>query len=287
MTKTLRTLLILLLGLQLVACGSDDDDAGDVLTFEADRTLVIAHRGGNELAPEHTLLNYDRALAQGVDVFEMDFRVTSDGVLVLMHDQTVNRTTDGEGRVEEFTFAEIRELDAGYDYTQDGGETYPYRGMGLRVPTVEEMFQRYRGKLMNIEIKAENPPSVIPTFVELLDRYDMRDRVLVASFSDELIQQFRAAAPDVRSSYSPGEVVAFYVLSEANEPDYVAPAGFLQVPPVFQGVEVLTPSFVDKAHRLGLYVHAWGADDQMQAIVDLGVDGFIVDDTQQLIDILG
>lgn len=276
----------MLLCAMLVACGSDDDDNGEQLTFEADRTLVIAHRGGNRLAPEHTLLNFDRAEAQGVDVMEMDFRVTSDGVLVLMHDQTVNRTTDGEGRVESFTFEEIRQLDAGYDYTTDGGETYPYRGQGLQVPTVEEMFERYPGKLMNIEIKAENPPSVVPTFIGLLDRYDMRDRVLVASFSDELIEQFREAAPDVRTSYSPTEVFFFAFLRPEDEDDYEAPAGFLQVPPTFEGITVLEPPFIERARRLGLFVHAWGADDQMQAMIDLGVDGMIVDDTAQLIDLL-
>ncbi len=286
MTTDKRLIVAALFFAGFASCGSDDDGPAEN-TLLADRVLVIAHRGGNRLAPEHTILNYERALAQGVDVLEMDFRATSDGVLVLMHDRTVNRTTDGQGPVEDFSLDEIRELDAGYDYTQDSGATYPYRGMGLRVPTLEEIFERFAGVAMNIEIKAENPASVVGTFVDLLDRFNMRDKVLVASFSDDLIQQFRAAAPDVLTSYSPAEVIPFFVLSPENESTYEAPARFLQVPPFFEGVEVLTTAFVDRAHRLGLLVHAWGADDQMQEILALGVDGFIVDDTEQLIGLLG
>jgi glycerophosphoryl diester phosphodiesterase len=175
----------------------------------SERVLNIAHRGGNRVAPEHTFPAFESALDIGADVLEMDFRVTSDGVLVLMHDQTVDRTTNGSGRVETFTFDEIRMLDAGYDYTPDGGATYPYRGQGLLVLTLEEVLDRLQGVPMNIEIKAENPPSVIPTFVDLLDRYDMRAHVLVASFSNGLIQEFRAAAPDVLTSFAPTEAALF------------------------------------------------------------------------------
>lgn len=255
--------------------------------FLSDRLLNIAHRGGNRLRPEQTILAWESALALGVDALEMDFRATSDGALVMMHDQTVDRTTNGTGRVDELTFAEIRALDAGYDFTPDGGATFPYRGQGVQVPTLEEVLARFPGVPLNIEIKAENPASVIPSFVELLDRYDMRPHVLVASFSDTLMFAFRAAAPDVLTSLSPLEVAQLLVLTPEQEELYSPPALFVQVPPFSGGTRVLSAELVQKAHRLGMFVHAWDVDDQMQATIDLGVDGLIVDDPEALQGLLG
>jgi glycerophosphoryl diester phosphodiesterase len=274
------------LALLLVQTGCDDGDdpppvqAGDV--FFAARVLNIAHRGGNRLRPEQTILAWESALALGVDALEMDFRATADGALIMMHDQTVDRTTNGSGRVDELTFAEIRQLDAGYRFTPDGGATYPYRGQGVQVPTLEEVLARFRGSPMNIEIKAENPESVIEPFVALLDKYRVRGDVLVASFSESLMNRFRLAAPDVLTSYTPLEVAQFLVLTPELEDLYEAPAPFLQVPPFSGALPVLTPELVARAHRLGLYVHAWDVDDRMSETIALGVDGLIVDDPAAL-----
>jgi len=286
--STPTRIFLLALALGLAACGGDDDSspAGPNPTFFADRVLNIAHRGGNRLRPEQTILAWESALELGVDVLEMDFRATSDGVLVMMHDQTVDRTTDGTGFVNQLTFAEIRALDAGYDFTPDGGATYPYRGQGVQVPTLEEVLARFPGVPMNIEIKAENPPTVIEPFVELLDRYRMRPHVLVASFSDTLLFSFRAAAPDVLTSLSPLEVAQLLVLTPEQEALYSPPALFAQVPPFSGTTRVLSADFVAKAHRVGLLVHAWDVDDQMQETIDLGVDGLIVDDPETLAGLL-
>jgi glycerophosphoryl diester phosphodiesterase len=280
-----RSVLLLALLLMAAGCaGHDDgpDDGARENVFLSGRVLNIAHRGGNRIAPEHTFPAFESALAIGADVLEMDFRVTSDGILVLMHDQTVDRTTNGTGRVEAFTLDEIRTLDAGYDFTRDGGATYPYRGQGLVVLQLAEVLERFRGVPMNIEIKAENPPSVIPTFVELLDRFDMRTHVLVASFSDALVQGFRAAAPDVLTSFAPFEATQFFVLTSDQEASYTPPALFLQVPPTYSGIPVLNEAFVAKAHRHGLFVHGWDVDDLMRETIALGVDGLIVDDPAAL-----
>jgi glycerophosphoryl diester phosphodiesterase len=155
------------------------------------------------------------------------------------------------------------------------------------VLTLEELLDRFQGIPMNIEIKAENPSSVIPTFVELLNRYDMRQHVLVASFNDALIQEFRLAAPDVLTSFAPNEAAVFLVLAPEQEAAYVPPARFLQVPPTFSGIEVLTAEFVSKAHRLGLFVHGWDVDDLMSETIALGADGLIVDDPAALEPLLG
>lgn len=127
-----------------------------------DGVMVIAHQGGEWLRPSNTLVAFDNAVELGVDVLEMDIHQTQDAVIVLMHDATVDRTTDGSGAIKEMSFAEIRELDAGYYWTDDDGATYPYRGLGFQVPTLEEMFQRYPEMRMNIEIKQETPSMVRP-----------------------------------------------------------------------------------------------------------------------------
>lgn len=255
--------------------------------FLSDRVLNIAHRGGREEAPEATIEAFHSAIKIGVDVLEMDLRGTIDGGVVVIHDQTVDRTTNGTGRVEDLTLAEIRALDAGYDFTRDGGETFPFRGEGLQIPTFEEVLETFPDQFMNVEIKIEGP-SIIPQVVEALERYDMKDKVLIASFDNAIIADFRAAAPDVLTSFALGEAVAFYGLTPEQEATYVPPAEFLQVPPSFQGITVLTPEFIDRARRFGIKIHVWDVNDaeEMNEIIDLEVDGLIVDDPETLENIL-
>ena len=114
------------------------------------KPLVIAHQGGDGLWPSDTMYAFQRAVAMGVDMLEMDLHVTADGQFVLMHDETVDRTTDGIGRLEDMTLAQVKALDAGYRWTADGGQTYPYRGQGITVATVEELFQAFPDMPMNI-----------------------------------------------------------------------------------------------------------------------------------------
>jgi glycerophosphoryl diester phosphodiesterase len=284
--RPLTALFIVLLAVVVGACGGDDDGRAENL-FLSDQQLNIAHRGGNLLAPEETIEAWHSALDVGADVLEMDLHSTSDGVLVLLHDNRVNRTTNGTGRINELTYAEVSELDAGYNHTTDGGATYPFRGMGVKIPTLEEVFLEFPDDFMVIEIKQEEP-SIIDAFNALLTEYDMRDKVVVASFDAPTIQAFRAAAPDVLTSFALDEAVELFFLSEEALADYTPPAQFLQVPPTFEGLEVLTPEFVARARRLGLRFHVWdvyGAE-QMRELLDLGMDGLIVDDPETLGEIL-
>jgi len=122
--------------------------------FDAARTPeVIAHRGGAALRPENTLAAFLHAVEVGADILEMDLRVTADREIVVMHDATVERTTDGRGAVAALTLAELRKLDAGYRWTPDGGASFPYRGRGIRAPALEEVFRRLPNARMNLEMK--------------------------------------------------------------------------------------------------------------------------------------
>lgn len=264
--------------------------------LRCDKVLNIAHRGGRRIRPEHTLLAYDQALADGADVLELDINETIDGVLVVMHDRTVDRTTDCSGAIKDMTFDEIRECDAGYNFSPDGGETYPYRGMGLVVPRIEEVFDRYPDAPVVIEIKQE-APSIIDHFVEVIREYEVTDKMIGAAFSDDVLIQLREAAPEIASSMGVNETLVFWGNSfNPIDPEYDPPAEFLQVPTEYnigdRDVVVLHPGFVPRAHELAMYVHVWTINDEatMRDLIELGVDGIMTDDPpllSRVIDELG
>jgi glycerophosphoryl diester phosphodiesterase len=253
------------------------------------RPLVMAHRGGKGLWPENTLYAFEQAAAMGVDVLEMDLHSTADGALVVMHDDTVDRTTNGSGPIQSLTLEEIKALDAGYHWSADEGQTFPYRGQGITVPTLEEVLAAFPGVALNIEIK-QAEPSLVEPFCQLIRQYGLSDRVLVASFHQETVEAFRQACPEVAMSSGEGEVIALFALSKLLlEATYGPAAQAVQVPEYRSGLHVLTPRFVDAAHGRGLEVHAWTINEtpDMQRLVELGVDGLITDYPDRLMEVLG
>jgi glycerophosphoryl diester phosphodiesterase len=252
------------------------------------RPLVIAHQGGKGLWPDNTLYAFEQAVAMGVDVLEMDLHSTADGVLVILHDDTVDGTTDGTGPVRALTLEELKALDAGYDWSPDDGATYPYREQGITVPALDELFAAFPTTPMNIEIKQAEPSIVVP-FCELIREYDMAGKVLVASFHQETIEEFRRACPEVATSTGESDVIALFALSKLFLEAVLSPsAQAVQVPEYRSGLHVLTPRFVDAAHNRDLEVHAWTINDlgDMQRLLALGVDGIITDYPDRLLDLL-
>ena len=125
---------------------------------DIERPLVIAHQGGDGVWPGDTLFAYENAVKVGADVLEMDAHITKDGQIVLMHDERVDRTTDGTGLIEDLTVDQIKQLDAAYKWSNDDGNTFPYRGQGIQVPTLEELFQKFPQMRYVIEIKLTQNP---------------------------------------------------------------------------------------------------------------------------------
>jgi glycerophosphoryl diester phosphodiesterase len=248
----------------------------------ARRPVVIAHRGGAGLWPENTLHAFERALVAGADVIEMDVRSTRDGRLVIHHDESVERTTDGRGRVADHTLADLKRLDAAHRWTPDGGRTYPLRGAGLTVPTLEEVLSRFDGDdgaRFVIEIKQDAPPLAEP-LCRALREHGAAARVLVASFRQTTLDDFRRACPEVATSAALSEGYQFLALFKAGLGDSYSPAmQALQAPERLRGWQVLTREFVESAHRLNLHVHVWTINDpdDMRRLLDMGVDGIITD----------
>lgn len=253
------------------------------------RPWVLAHQGGDGLWPGDTLYAFERAAALGVDVLEMDVHSTKDGVLVLMHDETVDRTTDGSGLIKEMTFDEIRQLDAGYDWTQEGSQATIYRGQGIVVPALEELFQAFPGMHMNIEIK-QSEPSIAEHVCQLIRQYNMNDLVLVVSFNTESIQEFRQVCPEVATAGAEDEVRGFFIRHLLFlAPTYTPSFNAVQVPEYSGGLHVLTPRFIEDAQKRNLEVHAWTINEkeEMQRLLEMNIDGIITDYPDRLIEVLG
>jgi glycerophosphoryl diester phosphodiesterase len=251
--------------------------------------LLMAHRGGGGLWPENTMYAFERAEAMHVDVLEMDVHSTADGVLVVIHDSTVDRTTDGTGAVQDLTLAEIKALDAAYSWSSDDGKTYPYRGQGIAVPALKEVFAAFPAQPMNVEIK-QAEPSIAAPLCQMIRELGMAHRVLVASFHDQVMEEFRQECPEVATSASENEVVVLFVVSNTFLGAAYSPtAQSVQVPEYRSQLHVLTPSLVDTSHSRNLKIHAWTINEveDMRRMLDLGVDGIITDYPDRLLQLLG
>ena len=264
------------------------------------RTLNMAHQGGENEAPSNTFYAYERALRLGTDMLEVDIHTTADGHVVVMHDGTVDRTTDGSGSVYDMTLAEIRKLDAAHDFvpglgTSGGhpradyrfrgirtGERKPPRGFrprDFRVPTLEELLRAYPKVPINIEIKGA-ADSDLASFnrnaehlAALLDRVGRSDGIIVVSFNDAAITTFHQLAPEVKLAPGIAGVTAFKAASVPPGPGMVA----FQVPIEFEGVPVTDADFVQRAHDGGYAVHVWTVNDPptMLQLFDWGADGIM------------
>lgn len=256
---------------------------------DAGRVLVIAHRGGAGLWPENTLYAFERAAALGVDVIEMDVRATVDGELVVLHDERVERTTDGAGRVGALTLAELKRLDAAHRFSTDGGRTFPHRGAGINVPTLREVFAAFPHARYNIEPK-QTAPSIAAPLCRLIREQGMTERVLVASFSGGTLGEFRRKCPEVATSAATGEAASFLALQRAGLAASYSPSmQALQVPVQTGVTRVLTRDFIEAAHGRGLRVHAWtvNTEDDMRRLTEMGVDGIMTDYPDRLLKVLG
>lgn len=255
--------------------------------FASERPGVqtIAHRGGAGLRPEETLEAFANAEALGADMFELDVRATADGAIVLLHDATVDRTTDGQGAVAGINLIELRKLDAGYRWTQDGGKTHPYRGKGIQVPTLEEVFKRHPRMRMVVEMKVRTA-QFAQSLCELTREAGMSQHVLVASFDHENLHAFRQACPEVATSMSAREARLFVSMARIGLASAYSPdAAALQVPERFGSLEVLTQGLVQAARGRNLRVHAWTINDDatMRRLIELGVDGIMTDRPDRLL----
>jgi glycerophosphoryl diester phosphodiesterase len=234
----------------------------------------MGHRGAAGVAPENTLVSFHAAVASGADVLEMDVHATRDGHLVVIHDDTVDRTTDGTGEVRSLTLEELRKLDASAKFVVAVGEAPVAFDGPLRVPTLDEVLGTFPDALFNIELKQEEPP-VEAAFLAMLERHGARSRTLIAAEKAPIMRRLRALAPEMTTGMSAED--AFGMLMPVDAATYRSPGYALQVPVTFGDMPIITPDTLARAHALGMELHAWTIDDpaEMEKLLDLGVDGLI------------
>jgi glycerophosphoryl diester phosphodiesterase len=252
--------------------------AEELTFFGGPKPRNFAHRGGTQIAPENTLYSYHRALEVGADIIELDVRSTKDDHIVVLHDRTVDRTTNGTGDVKKLTLAELKKLDAAYRFTPDRGTTFPLRGKGITVPTLEEVFREFPTVPVNIEIK-DADPDIAKSLADLIRTYKREKLTLVVSSYEVSMKTFRDISPQTHTGFTPSEARRLVFLEPEEEKTYRPPAAALQVPIRSDRIEVVTPETVARAHRHGVEVHVWTVNDEksMRHLVRMGVDGIMTD----------
>jgi len=256
--------------------------------LDGTRPLCFAQRVGASLWPENTLVALRGAIELGVTHLETDVHLTRDGELVVFHDARLERTTDGYGPIRDFTLSELQELDAGFRFSPDG-KSRPWRGKGLRIPRLSEVFELDPHVRLNVEMKQSGVglPQALWRFIE---ERGVHDRILVAAAELGLGREFRKIARGrVATSASALEVVELWAAARVGL-GRVIPIAYdaLQVPPSQYGLEVVTERFVELAHARGLHVHVWTIDDpsEMRRLMALGVDGLMSDRPDVLLEVV-
>lgn len=279
--------------LLFTACRSYEQTTPDrvnpFIIRQGETPLVIAHRGGRNLAPENTLVAFDNAVAMGVDVLEMDVCVTADGIAVTLHDLTIDRTSDGSGDVSTFTFEELQAFNFGAKFRALNG-TYPYADVHVPIPSVEQIFARHPNQLMEIEIKSPGALGRVAAreLVRLIEAYGMARKVIVFSFFDDVMQYYRSVAPrDFFIGASLGESIQFVSAVLANR-DTIVPlrADMFAFPHDLQ--LAWSPAVIRAAniHRIGIHYWTVNGKDDMRRLIEKGAHGIITDRPDLMFEVL-
>ena len=253
-------------------------------SYLAGAPLLIAHRGGAKVGPENTLAAFRQAVdVWQADMLELDVRATSDGEIVVIHDATVDRTTDGTGQVADLPWGALQELDAGYRFAGfDGSDSF--RGRGVTIPRFEDLLEELPGVRLNAEAKVREAARGL---MEIIRRHGAEDRVLVAA-------ELETARSGVRDYPGPWgasrrQITRFWALHRLPLGRLYTPrVDALQVPEEWSGLLVLTPRFVKEAHARNIPIHVWTVDDpdDMRRLLEWGVDGIQSDRPDLLAEVL-
>jgi glycerophosphoryl diester phosphodiesterase len=283
-------------GLVLAACSAGRPTAtGDVAAaaervggnpFRIGRPLVIPHGGGDALFPEDTMYAYEHSVALGGEVIDADVQITADGVPIAFHDSTVQRTTNGTGNVNEMTYAELASLDAGWGFEQEG--EHPFRGMGLRIPTIQSILDRFADMPVTLDLKDLRTAAVEP-LCTLLRTAHRTDDVYIGVDTTEQVQLFRELCPEVNTSATDSERRAMRAAREANDETFVTHQLVSQ--PEFvasDGTRRITADYLSFSHAHGIAVLTWTVDDadDMADLIELGVDGIYTRRPDVLVQVL-
>lgn len=242
--------------------------------FESPRPLVFAHRGGCALGPENTIAAFDLGAAAGADGLELDVHLSADGVVVVHHDRTLDRTTSGTGPVEALKAADLARLDAAFHFSVNG--SFPLRGRGVGIPTLANVLERYPNLRIIIEMK-DDLAQLGDAVARTVRAADAVDRVCAAGFGARAVHAARRTEPAMATSACTPEARRALHRSWLRWPIRDVPWQGYQVPEFAGRMRVVSPRFVRHAHAAGLKVQVWTVDLEadMRRLLDWGVDALI------------
>lgn len=284
--------LLLLSGVGLFSVANFSAEVGTARNrhriFADGRFWTIAHRGFSGRYPEATILAFDEAVQVGIDALEFDVHATRDGRIVVIHDETVDRTTDRGGRVQDYDWDELKKLDAGFMFSPQKDSEFPFRGKGLRVPLLDEVFARFPQMRFIIEIKQVRP-AIEESVYRLIRKHRLENQVIVASMHQEPLRGIRRLLPGLATNLSTREALQYYGAYRLGLTNfYRSPGDALQIPPEHNGTPIITRRFVRTAKRKGLTIHIWTVNEveEMRKLMDAGVDGIITDFPDRLVQLV-
>jgi glycerophosphoryl diester phosphodiesterase len=254
--------------------------------FDLPAPRVIAHRGASGQYPENTLAAFRAAADAGAPYFELDVHMTRDGVVVVSHDPVLSRTCGLDAATGDLTLAELKQADAGWGFVAEVGR-FPFRGRGIEVPALAEVFAAFPEHRYIIEVK-QSAPSLAPALLEVIERAGMRRRVLLASEEHAPIDELRALAPELPTGFPYPEIVGFMASLAPGAEPYQPRGDAVQIPPEYESWRIVTPESVAAAHRISVEVHVFTVNDaaEMRAMLEIGVDGIITDHPALLLKLL-
>ena len=242
---------------------------------------MIAHRGASGTHPENTLPAFLKSIELGSDIVELDLRMTKDGCVVVIHDGSVDRTTDGHGLVAELTLAQIKALDAGFAFTLDGGKTFPHRGQGVTVPTLEEVLTALPEAHLMLEVKVGSH-RMIRQVIATLRRLKAVERVSIELFSitTKMALMMRRLEPNLTTGHTRAELVRFVALAKLGLGGRFRRRGFaIEMPPRRNRLAVTSKRTLKAAVRKGIPMFVWTVNNEkdMRRFLDWGAAGLFTD----------
>jgi glycerophosphoryl diester phosphodiesterase len=247
-----------------------------VILLDPQARPVVGHRGNRAHAPENTLPSFAEAVALGVDALEFDLHVSRDGVPMVFHDPTLDRTTDATGPVAARTAAELQRLDAGAQFTTDGGRTRPWRGRGATIPSFDQLVESVPRTLpLIVELKT---PAAAAPLREAIRRHRIGHRVIVAGFDPAATRPLRGAGFALGASRP--DVAALLLPALLRRDPGPLPYQALCIPPRWHGLPLPVAALARAIGRRGGCTHVWTVNDpaQARALWRAGVHGIISDD---------
>ncbi|MBC8344376.1 MAG: glycerophosphodiester phosphodiesterase [Bacteroidetes bacterium] len=293
MTKFVTHLLLIGIVVSTNSCTKDQDILPDnkYIIGEGNRPLVIAHGGAKELWPENTMIAFDGSVGLGVDMLEMDVKITKDSVLVCHHDDDIKGMSNGSGKVSSFTYSELLDYNFGY-YFKDLDGNYPFQTQKVEITRLEDVFNNYFDYLFTVEIKdtEDHGKLAAEKLLELIEKFDLSDQIIVACFDEETLEYFRTISEQkVPVSASQKETTKFVLSAKAQSSTLYHPhAVAFQIPVSSSIINLDRKHIIKAAHRHNMAVHYWTINDkeEMRNLIEKGADGLITDRPDIMLDLL-